>query len=148
MVEDYRGLTQTGFYNYGSTLARPMVPFVFANDSLLPIIIKKCQELGLKVHHNKHGTIDDGVVVVTEPLMMRGLDYRSASGFILVIATQLKNHRAFMQALGRVGRYEEPCERYIEPGLEPVDNVAETTMFGKLLDAMHHQSTQQQNPKQ
>ena len=55
---------------------------------------------------------------------MRGVDYNSVSGkgIDLLIARGLPNHRALIQALGRVGRYSEPCGRYRLPDLDQLVN--------------------------
>ena len=49
---------------------------------------------------------------------MRGLDYRTKNrnGLALLIASPLSSERAFMQALGRVGRYDSSCKRFILRG--------------------------------
>ena len=44
---------------------------------------------------------------------MRGIDYRSSKGIDLYIDVPLRNERAYTQALGRVGRHDDDCERYI-----------------------------------
>ena len=82
---------------------------------------------------NPDGITNDKVVIVSDPMRMRGVDYRSESGFVLVIARTLPNTRALIQALGRVGRYSEPCQRFVEPGVTPVDMKLEKQMFGDLL---------------
>ena len=57
-------------------------------------------------------------LIVSKEEYMRGVDYRSTYGIDLMIAKQLSNKRAYEQALGRVGRYGEPCSRYMIEGLE------------------------------
>ena len=106
---------------------------------------KEAEDLGLTVHHNKHGLIENGVLMVTDPLRMRGLDYRSETGFTLVIATPFPNTRALVQGLGRVGRYAEPCERYVVPELNPVDNDAQAGLAGRLYAALHPKSSKRNN---
>ena len=51
------------------------------------------------------------VLVVTEPALMRGFDYRCSTGIALLVARAFDGQRAYFQALGRVGRYGEPCRR-------------------------------------
>ena len=61
--------------------------------------------------------IGNRCLIVSEVDYMRGVDYRSNNGIDLMIAKQLPNKRAYEQALGRVGRYGEPCSRHILEGL-------------------------------
>ena len=58
--------------------------------------------------------------LVTAEELMRGIDYRSKSGqgIMVLIAAPVSNHRAVEQALYRVGRSQEPCERYSLAGLK------------------------------
>ena len=43
---------------------------------------------------------------------MRGTDFRSRIGITLVICKPFTNEREVGQALGRVGRFGDPCKRY------------------------------------
>ena len=73
-------------------------------------------------------------IIQTEPIAMRGLDYRAKQHDIkLIIARDFPNLRAFIQALGRVGRYDEDCERYLVPGLTPVNKEEELALAGRLM---------------
>ena len=63
----------------------------------------------------------EDVFIVTESLLMRGLDYRAECGIALLIAAPLDNDRAFMQALGRTGRMDDHCKRFVIKGLITVD---------------------------
>ena len=51
----------------------------------------------------------------TEAWMMRGLDYNTEhhAGIGLLIAKPCSSRRAYIQALGRVGRYGTQCKRYL-----------------------------------
>ena len=53
-------------------------------------------------------------VVQTEEYLMRGHDYNTdhEKGIALLIAASLSSERAYIQALGRVGRYGRPCKRF------------------------------------
>ena len=61
-------------------------------------------------------------VVITDPVLLRGTDFKLSAqfrkgpfgvrGIDLFLATPVPNPRAFVQAGGRVGRYDEPCSRY------------------------------------
>ena len=66
---------------------------------------------------------------------MRGVDYRSdPHGIDELIANQFPNQRAYLQGLGRVGRYNEPCERFILSGLnETVNKEQKEALAGKIL---------------
>lgn len=55
------------------------------------------------------------VLIVTDEALMRGFDYRcNESGIALYIGRHLSTERARIQAFGRVGRYDEPCQRYAD----------------------------------
>ena len=60
------------------------------------------------------------VIIVTSEVRMRGYDYRCKTGINLFLDESLSNERAFQQALGRVGRYNEPAARYHRVDLEPL----------------------------
>ena len=54
------------------------------------------------------------VMVVTDPRLMRGFDYRSADkkGIALILCLGFDTQRGYRQALGRVGRFGDPCRRF------------------------------------
>lgn len=52
------------------------------------------------------------ILVVTDPDLMRGFDYRCSKGIHLYMLRQVKCHRDWIQALMRVGRNNDPCERF------------------------------------
>jgi hypothetical protein len=58
-------------------------------------------------------TAMDVLIVTSDVALMRGFDYRSSTGIALFIAAKLPNKRSYMQALGRVGRYNEECTRTV-----------------------------------
>ena len=47
------------------------------------------------------------VLVITDPRLLRGFDYRSEAGLTIYIGAKLSSRRALKQALCRVGRYSE-----------------------------------------
>ena len=51
-------------------------------------------------------------------MLMRGVDYRCETGIDLFIDSALMNERAYLQALGRVGRCDDKCSRYVRSDLE------------------------------
>ena len=55
---------------------------------------------------------------MTDELLMRGVDYRCEAGIDLFIDTPASNERAYLQALGRVGRYNDVCTRYVRDDLD------------------------------
>jgi hypothetical protein len=61
------------------------------------------------------------LIVTTSPFGMRGVDYRSSKGITLIIAASFANQRQAMQGLNRVGRFGDPCKRYIAKGVDLVD---------------------------
>ena len=68
-------------------------------------------------------------VVITDEELMRGIDYRFSTevpqsetdGIDLLVARSFSSHRAYDQGRARVGRYREPCKRFILSCVEPVD---------------------------
>ena len=53
------------------------------------------------------------LLIFTDELLMRGIDFRAHKGIDLYLDVPLSNERAYIQALGRVGRHDDDCERYI-----------------------------------
>ena len=58
------------------------------------------------------------VLLVTKPALMRGFDYRCATGIALFLARRFESRRASFQACGRVGRYGEPCRRVVASDIQ------------------------------
>ena len=84
-------------------------------------------------HERLRSLTSQDCVIQTDLDAMRGVDYKSKDGIILYIARQFPNTRAYNQALGRVGRYIEPCERYLSPDvLQPVDRLEELKLIADL----------------
>ena len=79
-------------------------------------------------------------VVITIEELMRGIDYRFSTevpqsetdGIDLLIAKSFSNHRAFDQGRARVGRYREPCGRFILAGIEAVDQEKVSELSAKI----------------
>ena len=75
------------------------------------------------------------VLIITDLDLVRGVDYRSEgeAGINLLIASPLPTSRELKQLKGRVGRYNEPCERYHTEDLKAlVDTDAENKTFGNI----------------
>ena len=52
------------------------------------------------------------VLLIDDPQLMRGFNYRATQGITLILCKGFKNKRDTVQAKGRVGRYRDPCTRY------------------------------------
>ena len=73
-------------------------------------------------------------MVTTDHFGMRGIDYRASThGISLIIADSFKNHREVIQGLSRVGRFQDPCRRYLVKGVELVDSARYKDYRVKLL---------------
>ena len=77
------------------------------------------------------------VLLVTKPELMRGVDYRveaGTQGISLLIMSKFSNTRAYVQALGRVGRFTEKARRFVWDGVvgTPVDEHAEVLLMAEL----------------
>lgn len=58
----------------------------------------------------------DHVILLTDPTLARGIDFRAherTRGIALFVMSACHSSRAYLQLLGRVGRYREPCERFV-----------------------------------
>ena len=94
--------------------------------------VTRVNEVNLSVTRNL--TNGDYLRVDQEELM-RGIDYKSPShGIALLIANKLSSERALQQAKGRVGRYGEPCDRYVLRCIakNPVDDDAKHKTLGRI----------------
>ena len=78
----------------------------------------------------------DDVFVIQDPELTRGIDYRAAEGtrgIALLVMSSAKSERAYIQLLGRVGRYQEPCLRFVWNELdEVIDCYEQALMLQKL----------------
>ena len=74
------------------------------------------------------------MLIVTEEHWLRGIDYRVPFvGITLIIAHEFQTQRSYMQALGRVGRFNEPCKRMQVQGLVPVNEESDLVAFNALM---------------
>ena len=75
------------------------------------------------------------VMVVTKPRLMRGFDYRSAdgNGIALLLCLGFDTNRSYRQALGRVGRFGDPCKRFSLFDQEMVDKNQQNELDSKLM---------------
>jgi hypothetical protein len=78
----------------------------------------------LKTLDEKRSTDGSFNLLITLGFGMRGVDYRAPlTGITLVIALSFNHEREATQALARVGRYKEPCARYLVEGVELIDEL-------------------------
>ena len=62
------------------------------------------------------------ILVVSEPSLMRGTDFRApANGICLIVKKSFDCERDFKKALTCVGRYGDKCERLLTHDLDPVE---------------------------
>ena len=80
----------------------------------------------------------DDVLLITQKRLTRGVDYRvkknsDTKGIALLVMSASSSKRAYIQLLGRVGRYQEECRRYKWDQLEyGVDLNAQALLMNKL----------------
>ena len=75
------------------------------------------------------------ILVVDDPQIMRGTDFRAPStGIALVVDRGLESERDAQQALGRVGRFGERCVRYIVENVQLVDEHLHVKFRKRLID--------------
>ena len=89
---------------------------------------KRLDQLVARYNLDRHDDVTDiaklrdtkakDLLVVKEPRLMRGFDYRSADkkGIALMVCLSFNTHRGFIQALGRVGRGGDPSKRFTYKG--------------------------------
>ena len=74
--------------------------------------------------------------VITKPDLTRGVDYRAAKGtrgIALLVMSEAQSERAYVQLLGRVGRNQEPCLRFVWRDLDDViDCYEQARLLAKL----------------
>jgi hypothetical protein len=101
-------------------------------------------------HHDsiRHMQASDAYTV-TDKQLMRGFDYRTECemGIALLIMRPFESHRAFHQALGRVGRYGQPCKRFLLEGLTPVPEAARLALIGHINNLERQQSQAKKTKK-
>ena len=101
---------------------------VFANEEKHDKIEKLAQENGWQVGINTEDlriirNMKGWCIIVSKEWLMRGIDYRIGvdkgtklgpdDGIDLLVAKEFSNERALLQGYARVGRYTEPCTRYV-----------------------------------
>lgn len=91
--------------------------------------MKNCKDL--KTIANIRST-DCLIITSNSILLLRGVDYRCPTGADLLIAESLPSERSLVQALGRVGRANDDCERYLLKNIKPVNVGKENELVGGL----------------
>ena len=90
-----------------------------------------CRNLGRLKQLSK-----DDIFAITDPNLARGVDYRAAEGTIgiaLLVMSACESERAYVQLLGRVGRYKDPCRRFVWSNLSYViDQKAQARLICQL----------------
>ena len=88
----------------------------FGTDATIPY---NCEDL-----EKLRSLTKDSVVIVTKQELMRGVDYRIAEearkdtdGISLLIHNTFDSKRSYIQGLGRVGRYNEKCHRFLHTSI-------------------------------
>ena len=78
----------------------------------------------------------DDIFAITDPKLARGVDYRAAegtTGIALLVMSACESERAYIQLLGRVGRYKDPCRRFVWSNLSYViDQKAQARLICQL----------------
>ena len=97
----------------------------------------------------------EDIVVVTDPTLMRGVDYRVCKdatdtiGISLLVMARFDTQRSYVQGLGRVGRYDERSLRFLWDQLgEPVDKFKEMAILARLKMAIERRKPGKNNPVQ
>ena len=77
------------------------------------------------------------VLITADPRVMRGVDLRGGvKGICLILDCGMESEREVYQALHRVGRQGERCERYVTNGTRALD-VEQHLAFKQRLVAIH-----------
>ena len=66
-------------------------------------------------------------VIIIDQRHARGVDFRAMDGFglDLLLAVGVANQRSLIQLGGRVGRYDQPCSRFILDGVDAIREAEE-----------------------
>ena len=63
------------------------------------------------------------IIATSDEALMRGFDFRAkVNGICLIVDNSFCTQRDADQALARVGREKDPCERYISKATNLIDN--------------------------
>ena len=87
------------------------------------------------------------VLLVTDTELSRGIDYRAAEGTIgiaLLVMSSTQSQRAYVQLLGRVGRYREPCKRFV---WDQLDETVCPNLKAMLLNKLKYRKTVKSSAK-
>jgi len=74
------------------------------------------------------------LVITTDERHLRGVDLRAPKNGLTFISTRpFSSYRARQQALGRVGRFGDPCYRVVLDGVAEVDRQSELQAFSQIV---------------
>ena len=131
--------------------SKKMAVIIYCHEEEANRYYSMAEEKGYAVTHNQEDfkelqnlTPYDCLIQTND--LMRGVDYRTkeGKGIKLLIARDSPNRCEYVQALGRVGRYGEPCERFIVPGVQPVNRTQELRLCNQLRNWKPAKTKQQQ----
>jgi len=101
------------------------IEFMTVNDQTKPSTLRQLDEKALNGNHK--------ILIVTEASQMRGTDFRSPiHGICLIVAKSFESNRDAEQALARVGRFDDKCERLLLSGVPLVDQKLYEPMLANL----------------
>jgi len=102
------------------------IDFMTVNDQTNPSTLRQLDD--------KAFNGDYKILIVTEASLMRGTDFRSPKyGICLIVAKSFESDRDADQALARVGRFEDKCERLQLSGVPLVDQKLYNSILANLL---------------
>ena len=122
-----RSKSQCGFLLYVADRDKNTTIDVLFKAGIVDVLVN-CEEAELI------GNVARRALIVTsaEPLLMRGVNYRSQLPIHLLIACSLSSTRGYLQAQGRVKRFSDRGSRALLKGVAKVDTDAEVTAQGQL----------------
>ena len=72
------------------------------------------------------------ILLISDPQMMRGLNYRSSVGIDQYLDRPFKTKRDSLQAQGRVGRFTDKCARF-----RTIDKLVDEGLKSEYLKTLH-----------
>ena len=124
-------------------MKRPVLLYMVKQPDIAELMRSELQINKLDVDTIDHAALRDlgakkvgghfQVMLVSDERLLRGIDYRApGTGIALIVAASFSTNRALAQALGRVGRFGESCERVQLAGLTVVSEWSDNLAFNKL----------------
>ena len=114
--EELSKTTLAQFFENKST--RPRLVYVGERSATEQSIRLHATNAGLQVEISpkqaaEYRNLQKGVVYLMKQDQLRGIDFRAQDGISLLVAAPVAHMRALDQLCGRVGRYREPCSRFL-----------------------------------